>query len=62
MSCACEHKKLGSEYQRIRKLAKALAVMQNDTVALYKNEDGTYGFSVISETVTKPILEFISPY
>ena len=45
MSCACEHKKLASEYNRMLRLAKATAKLDEKTVALYKNEDGTYGFT-----------------
>ena len=41
MSCACEHKKLASEYNRMWRLAKATAKLHEQTVALYQNEDGT---------------------
>jgi hypothetical protein len=41
MSCACEHKKLASEYERMHRLAKMNAILYKKTVALYKNEDGT---------------------
>ena len=35
MSCACEQKRLGSQYGRIKKLAKAYANMQGQAVAIY---------------------------
>mgnify|MGYP000678332839 CR=1 FL=1 len=61
MSCACEHKKLASEYNRMLRLAKATAKLDEKTVALYKNEDGTYGFTTDTE-IDKQIVEYISPY
>lgn len=61
MSCACEHKRLASEYERMHRLAKATAKLQNKTVTLYKNDDGTYGFTTDTET-DKPIIEYVSPY
>lgn len=61
MSCACEHKKLASEYDRMRRLAKATAELDGKTVAIYKNTDGTYGFTTNTET-DKTIVEYISPY
>ncbi len=62
MSCACEHKKLGSDLDRIRKLAKAYAQMEQTTVAIVQNADGTYGFCSFSDNITKPIVEYISEY
>ena len=62
MSCACEHKKMGSDLDRIRRLAKAFALMEQKTVAIVQNSDGTYGFCALSGKITKPIIEFISEY
>lgn len=62
MSCACEHKRLGSELERVRKLAKAYARMQGETVVLYLNGDGTYNFTLASAEIDKPIVEYISQY
>lgn len=62
MSCACEHKKLGSDLDRIRRLAKALAQMEEKTVAIVQNGDGTYGVCVVSDNINKPIIEYISEY
>lgn len=61
MSCSCEQKKLASEYERMRRLAKATAKLHTKTVALYQNKDGTYGFTTDAE-INKPIIEYISPY
>lgn len=62
MSCACEQKRLGSQYGRIKKLAKAYANMQGQAVAIYRNADGTYGFALAISEIDKPIVERISPY
>lgn len=62
MSCDCEHKKLGGEIDRIRNLAKAYAMMEDTTVAIYSNPDGTYGFCNISAGTNKPIVEYITQY
>lgn len=61
MSCACENKRYSSEYDRIRRLAKASAMIQETTVAIFANPDGTFDFTTDTET-DKPIVEFISPY
>lgn len=61
MSCGCEQKKLASEYERMRRLAKATARLQGVTVALCRNGDGTYSIATDLET-DKPIIEFITPY
>lgn len=61
MSCACEHKRLASEYERMRRLAKAAAKLRDKTVALYKNDDGTYGFTTDTDS-DKSIVEYITPY
>lgn len=62
MSCSCKNKRFSQEAERMRRLAKALAVMEQETVALYKNADGTYGFSRISDELDKSIVEYITPY
>ena len=65
MSCACEHKKMSSEYERILRLAKAFAQLEEDTVAIYANDDGTYGYKItqdvrtaieVSESTLYPVL------
>ncbi len=61
MSCACEHKKISSEYERMYRLAKMTAKLHEQTVVLYKNQDGTYGFTTDTE-IEKPNKEYISPY
>lgn len=62
MSCGCENQRMSSERERMRRLAKALAKMEDATVALYRNEDGTYGFALASTEIKKPIVEYITPY
>lgn len=62
MSCACEHKRMGMELDRIRRLAKALAKMDDTVVAIYQNADGTYGFQSADNEINKPIIEYITPY
>lgn len=61
MSCACEHRKMAGEHERMRRLAKATAKLLDKTIALYKNDDGTYGFTEDTE-INKHIIEFVSPY
>ena len=61
MSCACENMKLSKEYERIYRLAKATAELREETVVIYLNTDGTYGFTTEIET-DKKIVEYISPY
>lgn len=61
MSCACENKRYSGEYKRIWQLAKALAVLEECTVALFKKDDGTFDFTTDTE-IDKPIVEYISPY
>lgn len=62
MSCACEHKRMGQEIDRFRRLAKAWARMNDETAVIYQKPDGTYGFASASVEITKPIVEYISPY
>lgn len=62
MSCGCENRRLGSEIERIRRLAKAFAKMEETTVMLIGNDDGTYGFLPINKETDKTIIEFITPY
>lgn len=61
MSCACENKKLSKEHERMRRLAKATAILQETDVVLYKNADGTLGISTDLDT-DRQILEYLSPY
>lgn len=62
MSCGCENKKMSREEERIRRLAKAWAVNEGETVALYINADGTYGFTSDLEQSEITIVEFLTPY
>ncbi len=62
MSCACENRRMGSDKERIRGLAKAWAKNEGKTVAMYKNADGTYGFMSAELVIDKHIEEYITPY
>lgn len=60
MSCACENKKAATEYDRIHRLAKNLAKLENCLVGIFKTGAGTYDFSALP--VDKDIIEVVSPY
>lgn len=62
MNCGCENRRLASEKERIRRLAKSFAEMEGTTVALYMNEDGTYGFLPVSKVTQNKIIEYITPF
>lgn len=62
MSCACLNKKYAEDRERVRRLAKALAVMEGKHVAIYRNADQTYGFSTAETAGDKTIIELITPY
>ena len=65
MSCGCENMKKAREIDRTRKLAKALARIEKDIVAIYLKDNGTYGFDlegVIEEETRNRIIEYITPY
>lgn len=62
MSCGCENRRLASEIDRARRLAKGLAILEQATVALYRSADGTYGFAVLDRIEDKEIIEYITPY
>lgn len=62
MSCGCENKMLGKDLERIRRLAKIWAKGENETVVIYLNDDGTYGFAPMSAEIKKPIKEYITAY
>ncbi|MBJ2189150.1 MAG: hypothetical protein JFR41_11070 [Muribaculaceae bacterium] len=62
MSCACENRRLSQEYERIRRLAKDFARLENKTVALVKNANGTYSFHCADAVIDRPIVEYITPY
>lgn len=62
MSCGCENKKLGGELDRVRRLAKAFASIEQKTVAIVDNGDGTYDFYALNDVFNKPIIEYVSEY
>lgn len=62
MSCACLNKKFAEDRERIRRLAKALAVIEGKHVAIYRNADQTYGFTTADTIGDKSTIELITPY
>lgn len=62
MSCACESRRMGRQEERVRRLAKAWAKMEGVTAVLYRDDDGTYGFTSVPESTGKNIVEYITPY
>lgn len=62
MSCGCVQKRMDMEIERIRRLAKVLAKMENENVAIYRRDDGTYGFEPLYNEIKKTIVEYITPY
>lgn len=62
MSCGCVQKRMDMEIERIRRLAKVLAKMENETVAIYRKGDGTYGFETANNEIKNPIVEYMTPY
>lgn len=61
MSCGCENDKRKRDLERMRTLAKKLAKMQGEMVALYKEGEG-YNFDVAANCGDKTIIEYISKY
>lgn len=53
---------MSQEMERIRRLAKTWARMEGKTAVLYKNEDGTFGFTSATEEIDKIIVEYITHY
>ncbi len=62
MSCACENKRMATERERIRRLAKAWAMVEKETAALYKKADGTFDFAPAKSEIKHPIIEYITAY
>ena len=62
MSCGCENRRKSQELDRQRKLAKKLAMMEDEAVAIYLNDNGTYGFAGVSEEIDKKIIEYVTQY
>jgi hypothetical protein len=58
MSCACERKKIMSELEHVRELAKKLAIMEQSMVVIYKKADGTYSFALADEEIQGEIVEY----
>lgn len=62
MSCACEQRKMACELDRVRRLAKGLARIEGEAVAIYADGAGGYGFDRASAADGKDVIEYISPY
>lgn len=62
MSCACEHKQMDSDLERMRRMAKACARLEGATMAIYRKSDGTYGIERESGETDKMIVEYITQY
>ncbi len=62
MSCACEHSRMARELERIRRLAKGYARIENITVVIVKNADESYSFDRADLATDKQIVEYITPY
>lgn len=61
MSCACEHNRYAKEMERVRRLAKTLAIIEGRTVAVTAGPDGSYSFGIYTEEKDN-IVELITPY
>lgn len=61
MSCACENTRMSKERDRMRRLAKAFAIIENVTAVIYKKDNGMLDFAPASDEIEN-IIEFITPY
>lgn len=59
MSCGCDNKKKASEYERMRRLAKACAVMEGCIIELRRCDDGTYTFNRVGVEGRGVIIEYV---
>ncbi len=62
MNCGCENRRLAGELDRQRRLAKGWARMEGTLTALYRNEDGTFGFMPTEDATDKDIVKYLTPY
>lgn len=53
---------MATERERIRRLAKAWAMVEKETAVLYKKADGTFGFAPAKSEIKHPIIEYITAY
>lgn len=56
------NRRMSQEIDRIRRLAKAFAMSEGVTVAIYRNGDGTYNFATVSNASNRQIIEYVTPY
>lgn len=63
MSCACENRRLAQERDRIYRLAKGWARMEDKEAVIFRNGDGTFGFASASDIESdREIVEYVTPY
>lgn len=62
MGCACEHRKIGQDLERARRLAKAYARMEGRVAVIVQAANGTYSFLPLEESTDKTIIEYITEY
>lgn len=61
MSCGCENTRMGKELDRMRRLAKAMARMEDKEVILYRKPDGSFGMTTETD-IEFEIVEYVSQY
>ena len=50
------------EYERVFRLAKSLARMEEADAVIYRNGDGSYGFALAENVSDNEIVEIVTPY
>lgn len=58
MSCACQNKNLASELERIRGLARKMAIIEQCVSEIRKHNDGSYSFNKIGYGNKGSIVEY----
>lgn len=58
MSCACQNKKLASELDRISRLARKMAIIEQCIYEVRKHDDGTYSFNKKGNGTKGKIVEY----
>lgn len=62
MSCGCDNRNRAMEYDRVFRLAKALARMECKDAVIFGNKDRTFGFGLAENESDKDVIEFVTPY
>ena len=58
MSCACQNKKLASELERISKLARKMAIIEQCVSEIRKHSDGTYSYNKLGYGSKGEVVEY----